>query len=287
MTCVGAVASYGRRGQLALDDTMADVLMRYLAWVALFIVGCRQPKPVIVHENPPYDPALDPITGPYWRQANEAFVDESCHPHTASVVQGAPGLTPQTADQLGDPPSMHEIDAGAGVMVKQPCGLVINEIASPNLFADFVREICGSVAGSVSEDCSKRFIDMFFARLGERYVATDWAAVDLRCRAHPFDCRRPVDIERIILDSHNAGVRAWYMRTAEAARANVALQNVQAAQQAMAQAAAEHERQAERRRSVLRVIAAGLHGFDQAATPPPAINCTSNTLGNTTSTTCH
>ncbi len=273
----------------------------------LFAVGgCRSPEPVSPQppsspddeQEPEFkrEPAHDPVLGPYWIEANKAFVDESCHPRERSAKEPnePKGDESDASDassdpkpiKLGDPPSTHVIDAGGGVMVKQHCGLVFNEIASPELFADFVRGVCHSFDGTVTTECSAKFMDMFIARLGERYIAADWSAISLKCRAYPLGCQQPIAVERIVLESHNAGVRAWYTKSTQEVYANIARQNAEAAQIAAEQARATEQRSAEKRRAVLQAIGAGLQGMGQAMAPPPTVHCTSMTIGNTTNTNC-
>lgn len=89
-----------------------------------------------------------------------------------------------------------------------------------------------------------------------------------RCTAYPLECRDGLGIERMVLASHNAVVSATLQRArAEATRAELE----------------ERERASERRREAARIF---LQSLGQSLSRP-TIQCTSNTYGNTTQTTCN
>lgn len=172
---------------------------------------------------------------------------------------------------------------GAGVVVTQGCGLVYYEVFTPDYIATFARDVCLLRENEkVNEECAKRFIDMFFARLGERYDAADWSAVDRHCRAYPIECNDALKTERQLVASHNAGVRAWYMAASQLAIAQARYQAAQAAEAEARQQELEEQRSAERRR----VFFQALSNIAGAMAPPPSITCNSNTFGSTTTTTC-
>ena len=199
------------------------------------------------HPQEAYDLGQDP----YSVQGTRLHVSEHCALH-------APGDR-----QSADPPSTHEVALGSAQVLQQ-CGLIYNEVYVPAFQARFAREICGSADGTADDACAKRFVDMFFARLSDRYPLTDWNEVNRKCTAYPLDCRDGLGIERIVLASHNAGVRAKLERARADAR----------------QAEEEEEaRASERRRQAVRTFLQSLN--------PPTVRCTSNTYGNTTQTTCN
>jgi hypothetical protein len=216
--------------------------------VLVCIVGCGGSGPsqetatTAPVAYPHYEPALDPVVAPSWTQALRAYVTEDC---TTS------GSTTNATNGWGDAPSSHEVNAGGGVVVRQGCGLVYFEVFTPQYVAAFARDVCSLPPDAkLDEPCSKRFIDMFFARLSERYDAADWSAVDQHCRAYPLDCNDSLKLER----------------------------QLEARQQEI-----EEQRSAERRRAFFQ----GISAMGAAMAPPPTINCTSNTLGSTTFTNCH
>ena len=147
--------------------------------------------------------------------------------------------------------------------------------------ANFAHAVCGLTEEKLTEACSKRFIEMFVARLSERYTGADWTRVNQRCKAYPLECNDGRALERLLLASHNFGVRTWYYQAVEFARTN-AYRAQAAAQAADLQA---QERRAEERRERARAIGAALQGIGQALSPP-SVNCTSNTFGSTTYTNC-
>jgi hypothetical protein len=206
--------------------------------------------------------------GPISMQAARAFVAESCRV----------GDVPEKP--MGDPPSLHTVDVGSS-RVEQSCGLVFNEVFDGAYIANFAKVVCGLANEKLTNECSKRFLEMYVARLAERYTGADWAAVNQKCTAYPIECRDGRALERLLLASHNAGVQGWYYQAAEAARAN-AYRAQAAAQAADLQA---QEQRAEQRRERARAIGAALQTMGQALSPP-TIQCTSNTVGTSTYTNC-
>jgi hypothetical protein len=216
----------------------------------------------------PYTPARDPLIGPAWVQATGAYVGERCNRQSGS-----------DALSEGDPPGVRVVDAGGGLEVRQACGLVAYEIYTPTYVQRFKHEVCGLADdAAMSDECTKRFTDMFIARLSERYASANWTAVSQHCTAYPLDCNTPVAIERNLLAAHNAGVQAWYAGAVAYVQAR---QQAYYQQEAAAQAQAVEEHREERRRfwgNVGRAMA--------AMVPPPSISCTSNTFGTMTTTRC-
>lgn len=246
--------------------------MRGLLVLVPFVGACAHQasrpseSPPVSDPEQAYTPARDPLIGPSWLQATGAYVVERCNLHAGTD-------TPTE----GDPPSVHVVDAGGGVEVKQACGLVAYEVYTPVYAARFKHEVCGLAEDApMSDDCSKRFSDMFIARLSERYASANWTAVSQHCTAYPFECNTPLAIERQLLASHNAGIQAWYAG---------AVAYVQARQQAYAQQQAEMQAQAveqhrEERRRFWANVGNAMSAMGKAMQPPPSVNCTSNTYGN-------
>lgn len=195
------------------------------------------------------------------------YVAESCDVGSDSAAPGT----------LNSPPSKHVVRVGV-TAVDQACGLVVYEIFTPEHMAAFARDICGAADGTISDECSKRFIDMFMARLAERYTAVDWSAVNQKCRAYPLECKDSVAVERLLLAAHNVGVQAWYQEALQAARMNAyrAAQETQLAYQRT-----EQMREAEHRERRQR-IGAALEAMGKALEPKPVIRCTSTTSGQAT-----
>jgi hypothetical protein len=155
----------------------------------------------------------------------------------------------------------------------QPCGLVAAEILAPNELTRFVDGMC---AGREDATCDQRLLETFMARLRERYVFADWTAVDNKCTAHPLDCRQWLQVELWAIDSHNEGVVDWNKRTL---------------QQTNDRYAAEFERayaeEAEHRQRIGAALGAFSSAMSSAMAPTPTVHCTSNTVGITTTTSCH
>jgi hypothetical protein len=260
--------------------------MRGAFVLTAFLTACaHQAAPAADPEPAPaavaaYTPARDPLIGPAWVQATGAYVVERCNRHSGA-----------DAPTEGDPPSIHVVDAGGGIEVRQACGLITYELYTPAYALRFKHEVCGIADdGPMSDECSKRFSDMFIARLSERYASANWTAVSQHCTAYPLECNTPLGIERNLLASHNAGIQAWYAGAVAYVQAR---QQVYAQQEAQAQAQAVEEHREERRR-FWRGVGNALSAMGQAAAQQPQqvnvhvqANCTSNTYAGTTSTNCY
>jgi hypothetical protein len=246
-------------------------------WLVLCLLSACATKVAEPPPTPPpaakYDPARDPVTGQISMQAARAFVAETCRTSDAPEKP------------IGEPPSVHTVDVGSA-KVEQSCGLVFNEVFDRAYIANFAKVVCGLPGEKLSDDCSKRFVEMYMARLAERYTGADWAAVNRKCTAYPLECHDSFALERLLLASHNLSIQAWYYQAVEFARANAyrANQEALAANQLLVQQ--QRERDADERRRVFEVMAAGLHGLVRARATPPTINCTSNTVGSSTYTNC-
>jgi hypothetical protein len=241
-------------------------------WLVMWLLSACASRAAPPPPTPPpaakYDPARDPLIGPITVRAAQAFVAESCR--DGDVPRGSPS----------EPPSKHTVDVGS-TKVDQPCGLVFNEVFDSAYTANFARVVCGLNEEKLTDACSKRFIEMYMARLSERYPGADWASVNQKCTAYPLECRDGRALERLLLASHNVGIQAWYYQAVEFARAN-AYRAQAAAQAAELQI---QERRAEERREKARAMGAALQGLGDALSPP-TIRCTSNTVGSSTYTNC-
>jgi hypothetical protein len=165
-------------------------------------------------------------------------------------------------------PSQHVVTRENGTRVTQPCGMVAMEILAQDSIAAFIRDVCG---GTDSPECGKAHWEMFLARLQERYAFADWSWVLNKCKAYPVECKQWTWIELWATESHNEGVIGWTRSTMSQTN-----DRYQAAYDR-----AYLEEVEERRR-----VGAALSAFGSAMAPKPAVHCTSNTFGTTTSTTC-
>lgn len=252
--------------------------MRFVP-LALCMIGCATSGPAPEGSTPvapwQYEAALDPVIAPSWLQALRAYVTETCTRMHSDVGAAGKGG--------GDPPASHHVNAGGGVTVQQGCGLVYFEVFASEHIQRFSRDVCRLRDDEkLNEDCSRRFIDMFFARLSERYDAADWSAVDRHCRAYPLECNEALKIERQLVASHNAGVRAWYASASQLAIAQARYQAAEVARAEAQQQELSARRSAERRRNFF----LGLSAVAGALTPPPSLRCTSNSFGTSTYTNC-
>lgn len=162
------------------------------------------------------------------------------------------------------PPSTHQVQSGT-MTVSQPCGLISVEMMSDLELTKLVATLCTGISQAA---CGNRVQETFFARLRERYGFTDWAAVSNRCTAYPIDCKW-MNIELWAIESHNAAVVQWAQQSYR--------QTNERYQEEFDKAYAAEEEQ--RRRA--------LSAFATAITPPPSVQCTSSTIGTTTTTNCH
>jgi hypothetical protein len=166
-------------------------------------------------------------------------------------------------------PAFHR-SAGDGPHVRQACGMISREIGRPAFVSAFVRDVCG---GDDDRSCADRFYEMFIARMRERYAFAKWDDVSNKCAAYPVECKTWQNIELWAIGSHNEGVATWAKSSFADAneRYEVEFENAYAAEQA------------ERHR-----LGAALRAFSEgmASANRPAVTCTSNTIGITTTTHC-
>jgi hypothetical protein len=150
--------------------------------------------------------------------------------------------------------------------VRQRCGLVVNEIGTAEYWTRFASSVC---ANEPDEACAKKFVDMFAARLDERYPAADGEAVSAHCHAYPIECQEMRTVEIWILMSHNKAVDARYKKRIQDAKNGEELRGEAEA--------------AETRKAVANVLFA----IVEASRPPPSITCTTTAFGSMATTTCH
>jgi hypothetical protein len=149
--------------------------------------------------------------------------------------------------------------------VKQRCGLIFNEIANVEYWKSFTGSLC---AGQADEACGRRFMEMFAARMSERYPEADGNALRTHCRAYPIECMDMRTVERWALSSHNVAIEARYKQR---------LQELQVGERIRAEAEAAESRQA---------VANALAAFAEAFQPPPSITCTTTAFGSMSTTSC-
>ncbi|HEY1812980.1 MAG TPA: hypothetical protein VGG74_11585 [Kofleriaceae bacterium] len=193
------------------------------------------------------------------RVANEGYaqlVVPACT--SASTTMEPPGMT------------IHRFPNGQEARVG--CGLVLAKLLAPAEMQRFVAEICHGVDDDV---CSGNFVQMFLAQLRERYTFADWSAVEERCTAHPIDCKQWVNIELWAIDSHDDGV----VKHAKA-QMNGVNDRYFASE---AQQQAEHDRHMA---AIGAVLQGAAQGMAEASQQPQTVNCTSNTIGTSTYTSC-
>lgn len=193
------------------------------------------------------------------RQSDESAIHEYAVSHmvaaTCQAEKGPPGRPSF--------PAMQRVHAGAAI-VQQPCGLVVAELSTDASLNRFVTAVCPGVA---PDECSKRFVQMFLARLGERYPYANWQVITQHCEAYPVDCRQWLTLESWVLESHNATLIRW-------AQDSYRVRNAQAA----AQLEAIHREESQRASAFLAAVANGLS--------PPQVRCTSTMMGAVVDTTC-
>jgi hypothetical protein len=167
-----------------------------------------------------------------------------------------------------------ESSGGTGALVKDGithrCGSVWVEISTDKARGEFLSTVCGGVD---DESCGKIYSKMFLARLTERYTFADWTVVVRKCDAYPVECRDWGKVERWTLDTHNDEVLKRAQRAAEATHQRY----VEARQRAIAE-------QQESNRKAMLILSGALDGL--SAPYKNTVNCTSNTYGSTTQTTC-
>lgn len=161
-----------------------------------------------------------------------------------------------TCDGLRSPPS---VTVTHGYRVN--CGLVTVEMNSTPYVEGFVASVCKGVS---DESCERAYQQTFVARLIERYGFANADRVSLTCQAHPQQCMTMKGLEHEMMRSHNAELLARFDAAMEERRAAAARE-------------AEEDRAAWGR--ALGQLADDLR-------PPPAVNCHSYTVGDSTNTTC-
>lgn len=197
---------------------------------------------------------------------------------------------------------MHDVtraDVDSGRAHPQPCGLVLNEMDTPEYKSTFVTGVC---AGIADDACLEKYRRTFVARLAERYVNADFAMLTNRCTAHPIECRDLRTIELWTLGSHDDALRAAYKAAVAANEVNYRQQVAAAAESQRVEREQRAQESRERKREWIQAIAAGLQAYSEqkaserqadierrnrAAMPTRLeLNCTTNAFGNTTQTTC-
>jgi hypothetical protein len=158
--------------------------------------------------------------------------------------------------------SRHIVETAYGEAV-QSCGLISTELGSERFVEDFVRTTCG---GQDSETCSTTYLEMFYARLRERYSFADWDWMVNHCKGYPSECSVLRTVELWALDLHNRAVDRW--ASVEMERAN----------------ARAYALEAERRRAEAAAVKNVVDAF-LAAARRPTLHCTTMSTGGGFSTT--
>ena len=152
-------------------------------------------------------------------------------------------------------PSRQYLPVGSGPGVIQGCGLIAAEITTSEFLDDFVKTACD---GADSPECGTTYVEMFYARLKERYALTNWEQVLTHCKAYPAECKAFRNFETWSIESHNAAVDSWARQAAKA--------RAEADDRA-------YRAEAERRQALWAALAAGADAF-LAASQGTTIRCT-------------
>jgi len=114
---------------------------------------------------------------------------ESIHSDTASLMMDASCLD--------------------GSVLRPNCGLVTKRVAMQDFRDTFAVKKCADVT---TEVCQERFDRAVSAWMVQRYTLADVGGVEVTCDANPGRCDDPKEHELLLLDSHNAAVRAMDAR---------------------------------------------------------------------------
>lgn len=183
------------------------------------------------------------------------------------VVHGGAPLTapPPGLIYAGDCPGREGVGTYVQGGFTYSCGFVIKDIVAEPAYSEFVAGICN---GNDDEECRKRRVDMYFARLSERYYAADFGACLNRCDAYPLECKTLVDKERKYIESHNdALMTRWKMQM-----------KLEREESRLRAAEAELRRQ----QQVSDALVNFSRGFQR-----PTVHCTSQAIGGTVYTNCN
>jgi hypothetical protein len=188
-------------------------MVRAIATLAVVLLGCsgrglqQRPTqvcapvpPKAVAAEPPALPA-SPYRSGLWlirKQYVENIVSPACN-----GVASAPATQEVTEGDLW--PS-HPLRGGH--VYQQPCGMIANEMSTPEYQTRFVQSLCvGRSEGvDLGAACAQRFRQTFMARLVERYWAANLERVNNRCQAHPIECSDLETLERWAIESQNDAV---------------------------------------------------------------------------------
>lgn len=100
-----------------------------------------------------------------------------------------------------------------GAAIGPSCGLILKRVAQDDFRNKFRDQKCASLDDDACQALFQSSVDQWLA---DRYYLADFAAVDAECRRHPGKCDDPVAHEEIMLDLHNARVRAELANDEEA-----------------------------------------------------------------------
>ena len=181
----------------------------------------------------------------------------------------APLCTSKGGSPRPSPPTWHWAVAKDGTYYKQPCGTIAEQVLTSSAIAGFIRDVCN---GQDSPECGERLWKMFVARLYDRYTFAKWSWVINKCDAYPVQCKQWSNLEFWALQSHNDGVSQWTQKAMQSANVQYQEEEERA-----------YEAEAERRRQ----IGLALQQVSASLAPAPTIQCVSNSVGTTTTTSCH
>ena len=81
------------------------------------------------------------------------------------------------------------------------CGLLFDQI-NPDTYKT---KACGLAPETdMTDECMKQFVAAFYKQLRARYPLADWAKVEAYCKGDASRCNSLRDVERTILQTHNA-----------------------------------------------------------------------------------
>lgn len=96
---------------------------------------------------------------------------------------------------------------------RKRCGLVHDRVFRPKAMRRFVKKVCKEDAealGAASRACQEQHLNMFLARIAERYVEVSAERLEQHCDAHPLSCEDLREVELWMLREHNEAVIANY-----------------------------------------------------------------------------
>jgi hypothetical protein len=89
--------------------------------------------------------------------------------------------------------------------------VVANEVYSDAYVNEFLVKVCEfnpkksdkKTKARISDKCSVKLVETFFARLAIEYPEANWTEIDRTCKAFPIECKEAATMEEWVFDSHN------------------------------------------------------------------------------------